>query len=102
MSGARADAELFGLILPQGWDNDDDDEEGVWPENEEAVHAFYAVCTQFRWLANFDGSTRRTGLDYVAAKVSLEQAEFTVTPELWSEIRCIEAGVITADRGIED
>jgi Phage related hypothetical protein (DUF1799) len=89
------------LALTEGWDEDDEREEGVWPENEEAVFAFYAVCTQFRVVAHFDGTTQRTGLDYVAAKVGLEQAEIAVTPELWSAIRCIEAGVLAADQGVE-
>lgn len=97
MGGARADAALWGIRLPPGWD-DDDDEDGVWPENEAAVHAFLEICSQFRTVAHFDGTLQRTGLDYPAAEVGLRLAEVDVTPELWGAIRIIEWGVLSADR----
>jgi len=98
MAGARADAALWGISLPTGWDEDDDDEDGVWPENEAAVHAFLEICSQFRTVAHFDGSLQRTGLDYLAAEAGLRLAEVDVTPDLWNAIRVIEWGVLTAHR----
>lgn len=95
LTGAKADAALMGLSL-EGWDEGDDDGEGVWPENAAALRAFMVVCTQFRMVAPGDGSVRRTGLDHTAADVSLRNAGVTVTPELWHDILTIEVGVLTA------
>ncbi len=67
MSGARSDAALWGIALPAGWD-EDDDEDGVWPENEAAVQAFLEICSQFRTVAHFDGSLQRTGLDWQVSR----------------------------------
>lgn len=95
MSGARTDAALWGLTLPDGWDGDDD-EDGVWPENERAVHAFLEICTQFRCVAHFDGTLQRTGLDYPAVLRGLREAGVKVKKRLWADLRMIEWGVLTA------
>lgn len=92
--GAKADAALWGIVLPDGWDEDDDAEDGVWPENEAAVNAFLEICTQFRVVAHFDGSLQRTGLDYPAVRVGLRMAGVGVTRELWQSLQVIESGVI--------
>ncbi|MBS3980839.1 MAG: DUF1799 domain-containing protein [Rhodobacteraceae bacterium] len=89
---------MWGIALPTGWDEDDDADDGVWPENEGAVHAFLEICSQFRTVAHFDGSLQRTGLDYPSAEVGLRLAGVDVTPELWNAIRVIEWGVLTAHR----
>jgi len=96
MSEAEADAARWGLILPEGWNEDDEDEDGVWPENERAVHAFLEICSQFRTVAHFDGSLQRTGLDYPAVHKGLKLAGVKVNRRLWSDLRVIEWGVITA------
>lgn len=96
LTGAKADAALWGIALPQGWDEDDDADDGVWAENEGAILAFLEICTQFRFVSHFDGSLQRTGLDYLAAEVGLRQAGVEVTPELWQSIKVIESGVITS------
>jgi Phage related hypothetical protein (DUF1799) len=88
----------MGLIFEEP---EDDDEDGVWPENEGAVMAFFEVCTQFRTVAHGNGMLQRTGLDYLAAEAGFRQAGVAVTPELWQEVRCIEAGVLKADREAE-
>ena len=98
LTGAKADAALWGIALPEGWDEDDDGDEGVWPENEGAVLAFLAICTQFRFVSHFDGSLQRTGLDDPAVEVGLRQAGVAVTPELWQSIQMIESGVLSAHR----
>lgn len=100
MVGARADAALIGLVLVGEWDNADD-EDGVWPENEGAVHAFLEICSQFRTVAHFDGSLQRTGLDYPAVETGLRLAEVPVNRELWEAIRLIEWGVLSAPVGGE-
>ena len=61
-----------------------------------ALHAFLLVATQWRTACPADGSIRRTGLDYTAADKGLERAGVAVTPDLWSAIQLIEAGVIAA------
>jgi len=84
----------FGLI----WQEDEDDgvAEGVWQEHMGAVQAFLAVSTQWRCACPGDGSIRRTGLDYAAARAGLRLAGVKVTPALWSDIQLIEAGAIAA------
>ena len=50
----------MGLTLPEGFGEDDDDEDGVWPENEGALMAFLEVCTQFRTIAHGNGMLQRS------------------------------------------
>lgn len=87
---------MFGLVLTEEWDEEDEDREGVWSENEAAVHAFLEICTQFRAVAHWSGAVQRIGLDYGAVRSGLELAGINVTADLWSDIRIIEAGVVTA------
>lgn len=91
----------MGLTLPEGFGEDDDDEDGVWPQNEAAVMAFFEVCTQFRTVAHGNGMLQRTGLDYLAVEAGFRMAGVEMTSELWQELRCIEAGVLKADREAE-
>lgn len=39
---------------------------------------------------------QRTGLDYTAARAGLELAAVAMTPGIWTDIRIIEAGVLSA------
>lgn len=91
----------MGLALPEGFGEDDDDEDAVWPENERAVLAFLEVGTQFRSVAHKNGIVQRIGLDYQAAEAGFRQAGVAMTPALWQDVRCIEAGVLKADREAE-
>ncbi|MFD1914112.1 DUF1799 domain-containing protein [Halodurantibacterium flavum] len=68
--------------------------DGLWPDHVDAALAFLAISGQWRGLALADGSVRWIGLDYTAAQAGLALAGLTVTPELWSEIRLIEAGAV--------
>jgi hypothetical protein len=61
-----------------------------------ALHAFLAVCTQFRTACPADGRILRTGLDYQGVRAGLEIAGVAVTPALWSDLQLIEAGAIAA------
>ena len=62
----------------------------------EALHAFLLVSTQFRMVCPGDGSIRRTGLDYTAARAGLDLAGVAVTAELWFDLQLIEAGAVEA------
>lgn len=62
----------------------------------EALHAFLHISTQFRFACPGDGRMLRTGLDYTAALNGLGADGITVTPELWFDIKMIEAGAIEA------
>ena len=66
----------------------------------EALHAFLHVATQWRVVGSGDGTLRRTGLDYQGARAGLDLAGVPVTPDLWSDIKLIEAGAIAA--GLEE
>lgn len=69
--------------------------DGVWPENEDAVQAFLAVSTQWRFAGGGMGGVMAVGLDYQSARAGLDLAGISVTPELWAQLRVIE----TAARG---
>jgi hypothetical protein len=75
---------------------------GIWPENEPAVTAFLAVATQWRGVAQMDGGTHWLGLDQAAAKAGFDLAGITMTPDLWNEVRLVEAGAKVALNGQRD
>lgn len=56
--------------------------QAVWSINLEACDAFLAVASQFR----------ESALDYAGAQAGLALAGITMSPELWSQVRLIEAG----------
>lgn len=61
----------------------------VWPEGWEAVQAFLAVQTQF-----VHGMGGPTGLDYTRVHNGLAMAGIACTPELFHQLRLLEAGVL--------
>lgn len=93
---ALADAERFGLTsetraaLEAGLN---EGETGVWAQNVPAVAAFLAVQTQWRILAGPTGMAW-LGLDYGGVASGLAGQGIAVTPELWADLRMIEAGVV--------
>ena len=91
---AEDDARIWGLIYKP--EEDELTHDGVWAEHLEALAGFLALCTQWRFACPGDGSLRRTGLDYAAARAGLDLAGIAMTPELWSDIRMIEMGAIAA------
>ncbi|MFN3971243.1 MAG: DUF1799 domain-containing protein [Gemmobacter sp.] len=62
----------------------------VWRGHTAAVRAFLAVSTQWR----VGGAGVVIGLDYAAARAGLEAEGTTVTPEVWRDLRAIEAGAV--------
>ncbi len=68
-------------------------EAGVWPGNVTAVTAFTRISSLFRAPGAFGGPC---GLDYSGVRDGLEMAGYEVTPDLWAEIQCVEAGAIEA------
>jgi len=77
----------------------EDEGDGVWPRNAAAVRAFLAVARQWRTVASGMGGARFLGLDYAAAKAGLDLAGIEVGPELWAEVRVIEAAAAAALNG---
>ena len=68
-------------------------EAGVWELAAPAVRAFLRVTSLWRSPGAFGGSC---GLDYGGVRDGLEMAGIEVTPELWAQIQCVEAGAIEA------
>lgn len=66
-------------------------DDGVWFENAPAVRAFLSIDTQWRFAAVGIGGMVAIGLDYQGARAGLELAGIEVTPELWADLRVIEA-----------
>ena len=72
-----------------------DTDDGVWPDNIPAVAAFLAVATQWRMVAGDAGSTA-IGLDYAGARAGLDASGIAVTPDLWTGLRLVESGALSA------
>lgn len=77
--------------MPDGWD-DPDDQIGIWEAHLPALAAFLAVDGQWRTISRGIAGTHWLGLDYTAVETGLRLAEITVSPEVWAELRDIEAG----------
>lgn len=92
---AIEDARLWGLDLNET-DITPADDGGVWCDNQRAVEAFLAVTTQWHMIGTADGRLVATGLDYAGVRAGLDLAGIEVTPDLWPEIRVIEAGAMEA------
>lgn len=77
-----------------------DDDDAVWAENWPTVEAFLAVSSQWRVVSIGGGMAPAMpvyiGLDYAAARAGLDAAGITVTPELWSGVRVMEAAACSA------
>lgn len=78
---------------------DRDEAEGIWPENVEAVVAYLTVCTQWRIIAQADGSKYAIGLDYPGVETGLKMAQIGTTATLWSDLQMIEIGARAAMNG---
>lgn len=93
---AEASDDLgFWDLPPDAFGPPDDDEVGVWPQNEAAVRAFLAIDSQFRFTPAGDGSLA-TGLDYAGARAGFRLAKLKVTPATWSDVQVIEAAAVAA------
>lgn len=84
---AFADAKRMGLELPA--DAFSDLQDGVWPENCAAVHAFLAVSSQWRHVG-MGHAVMATGLDYCGVEAGLRMAGIATTAELLGEVQVIE------------
>ncbi|QYK42868.1 MAG: DUF1799 domain-containing protein [Paracoccaceae bacterium] len=82
---ADDDARRFGLEPPPR-----PPAFGLWPRHAAPARAFLAVCTQWRLAPG--GVV--IGLDYAAALAALAAEGIEVTPEVWRDLRAIEAGAI--------
>ncbi|TSD86023.1 hypothetical protein FFK22_024705 [Mycobacterium sp. KBS0706] len=67
----------------------------IWPDNVPAICAWPSVCTQWRTEGVpgglGPGSLIYIGLDYGAAIASTKAAGIDLTPELWADLRVMEA-----------
>lgn len=91
-----ADARRWGIDLDDALDRAD---EGVWPDHAAAVEAFLAVETQWRWVGGGMGGLMAIGLDYAGVQAGLALAGVEMTPDLWAQVRLIEAGAAAALNG---
>nr|WP_275897797.1 DUF1799 domain-containing protein [Pseudotabrizicola algicola] len=69
-------------------------DEGIWQEHLPALLAFLAVSGQWRTRPHGMGDIRWIGLDYGAVRDGLDLAGITVTPDVWADLRLIEAGAL--------
>lgn len=95
---AKADAERMGLELIL---TEEADGVALWDIHQAAWSAWQVVCGQWRTqaatVASMGASVSRVvwiGLDYQAARAGLEMSGVNITPDLWTEVRAIEAGAI--------
>lgn len=65
---------------------------GLWAEHEPAWSAWCAVSSQWRVAVGGLGGAVWLGLDFAAARVGLDLAGLQVSPQVWTEMRLIEAG----------
>jgi Phage related hypothetical protein (DUF1799) len=91
---ARSDAVLFGLD-PADYSLPEDDD-GIWEINLPAVTAFCAVDTQWRVIAQVDGSSRYVGLDYAGCEAGWRRAGIDLTPSEFADVQLVEAGALRA------
>lgn len=66
-------------------------EVAIWPENWNIVLAFATVVTQWRIVALPSGRLFYAGLDYAGVRAGLEAEQIELTPDLWADIRTMEA-----------
>ena len=85
------DCRVFGMDPAAFASAPPEEDEGVWPCHCDAVRAFLAICRQWRAVGTMSG-VNFLGLDYAAAKAGLELAGIAVDPELWEQVRIVEAG----------
>lgn len=74
--------------------------DGVWAENAAAVSAFIAASSQWR-VASIGGgfvpaALIYIGLDYAGVRIGIEAAGITITPDMWSRVRIMEAAACAA------
>lgn len=66
----------------------------VWRESWPSLAAFFECDTQWRCAATTAGLVF-IGLDYPGAQAGLKAAGIEIDPELWSDIRVLEAEAIS-------
>lgn len=78
----------------------------VWPQNWEVLGAFLFVCTQWRTVPIGGGLEPMRvywqGLDYGAVSAALVGFGIAATPQLWSDLRVMEAAARNSLNGIID
>lgn len=79
----------------------DDSAAEIWPDNQPAAEAFFAVSTQWRTCPRGDGGIYWQGLDYAGVIAGLRAAGIRVTKALWADLRIIEAAARDTLNGIE-
>lgn len=86
------DLDFWGLPREAAGDPDGGE---IWSEHLVAWHAWCAVSGQWRVVPVVGFESSRMiwqGLDYSAARAGFELAGIKMTPDLWDEVRTIEAG----------
>ena len=73
-----------------------EDSTGIWKMNMDALTAFLSIDSQFRMTGTGQGGLVVCGLDYQGVQAGFALSGRMVTPELWDDIRMIEAGAVAA------
>ncbi len=90
------DAALFGLQLDTDALDREQAHSAIWRCNLASLNAFLAAQTQWRALAQADGSRFWIGLDYAAVEPALRLEGLDLTPAEWIGFRIIEDAARTA------
>ncbi|TNJ40504.1 hypothetical protein FGE21_17935 [Phaeobacter sp. B1627] len=87
---------MFGLQPDTNAMNRDPAQSAIWRCNLPSLSAFLAVQTQWRALAQADGSRFWIGLDYATVEPTLRLEGLDLTPAEWIGFRIIEDAARTA------
>jgi hypothetical protein len=83
-------ADAFNVAV-EGWEREDHQSFGVWPENWPAIEAFMLVRTQWRF-----GPAGATGLDYTAVIQTLRLRRVARREAIFEDLQVMEAEIIAA------
>lgn len=60
----------------------------------DSVGVFFALATQWRWVSMGLAGALKTGLDYQAIDAVASGLDVAVTPQLFNDLRLMEAGAL--------
>ena len=68
----------------------------IAPDEVDTVALFFALGTQWRWIAvPMSGAILRVGLDYAALAVTAVACGVTMTPAIFADIRVMEGAALS-------
>lgn len=84
----------MGITLPPAEEPDD---HGIWEWHVPAWNAWCVISGQWRCVSVATMERAKLiwlGIDYAAAAAGLALAGVQITPEIWADVRQIEAGAV--------